>query len=116
MEDPKKLREFLEKESGFSYDTEIPEEIFEECSEALNPTDRTVVTEMYPDAVSYRDSKKRTSVHLTDFRGVERDSKASNVIVAHLEHFNPEYHPILHAVVDTPLWFLRNRILDRNKL
>ena len=110
------LLNFLKDKSGFNYDTEVPEEIFEKEKSKLHITDRTVVTDMYPEAESYRDENRWGSVHLTDFRNVERDELASNVIVAHLEHFNPEHHPILHTIVDLPLWHYRNRIREENKL
>lgn len=109
------LIQYLE-EKGFNYDTEVPEELFVEYREDLEETSRTWVSRLEPDATTYRDSRKRKSVHLTDYRGVEREEKAEDLIVAHLEHFNPEHHPVLHALVDTPLWFYRNRIKEKNRL
>lgn len=107
---------FLKEKSGFNYDTEVPEDIFEKNKSKLHTTNRTVVTEMYPEAESYRDKNRRRSIHLTDFREVKREKMASDVIVAHLEHFNPEHHPVLHFLVDLPLWYYRNRIREENKL
>lgn len=109
------LRRFL-KRKGYGIDTEIDEEMFEESEQELNLTSRTVVDRMYPDARVYRDDQRFSSVHLTDYRGVEREEMRSDVIVAHLELFNPEYHPILHAFVDTPVWFLRNRVFRKSDL
>ncbi len=110
------LAEYLLDRSGFSYDTEIPEKIFEEAESYLHLTDRTTVTNIYPEAESYRDSNSRRSVHLTDFRGVEREEMKSDVIVAHLERFNPEHHPVLHSLIDLPVWYYKNRIREKNKL
>ncbi len=116
MAEPNGLVEYLLDQSGFSYDTEIPEELFEEEKHSLHLTDRTTVTDIYPDAESYRDDEKRKSVHITDFRGVDRDEMKSDVIVAHLERFNPEHHPILHSLIDLPMWYYKNRIREKNKL
>jgi len=110
------LAEYLRENSGYSYDTKIPENLFRKCSDVLEENDRTTVTEQYPEAASYRDDNSRRSVHLTDFRGVERDEMESDVIVAHLERFNPEHHPILHTLVDLPVWYYKNRIEEENKL
>ena len=101
---------------GYGVDTEIDEEMFRESKVELEETSRTVVDRMYPEATVYRDDRRSSSVHLTDYRGVERDEMRSDVIVAHLELFNPEYHPILHAVVDTPVWFVRNRVFRKSDL
>lgn len=109
------LLEYL-KEKGYNLDVRVPPELFEDAREDFEETGRTVVTEMYPEASSYRDDRKRSSIHLTDYRGVERENMKSDVIVAHLEHFNPEHHPLLHTMVDSVLWFVRNRVLRRNKL
>ncbi len=116
MAEAETLVEYLLNRSGFSYDTEVPEELFEKEKNGLHLTDRTTVTDIYPDAESYRDGKKRKSVHITDFRGVDRDEMKSDVIVAHLERFNPEHHPILHSFIDLPIWYYKNRIREKNKL
>ena len=116
MSEIEPIIDYLKDNSGYSYDTEIPEELYLKCEEALEETDRTIVTSHHPNASSYRDSNSRKSVHLTDFRNISRDDKESDVIVAHLEHFNPEHHPILHTLVDFPLWYYRNRIKEKNYL
>jgi hypothetical protein len=110
------LIEYLEENSGYSYDTVIPEEIYEECKDLLEETSRTTVIKHFPDAKSYRDDNARKSVHLTDYRGLEREELESDVIVAHLERFNPEHHPVLHALIDFPIWYYKNRIREKNNL
>ncbi|WP_414837377.1 hypothetical protein ACK3SF_03855 [Candidatus Nanosalina sp. VS9-1] len=107
--------DYLKKHSGYSYDTAVPEELFERCRDSLEETERTRVTKYFPEASSYRDERRRKSVHLTDYRGLERDRMESDLVVAHLEHFNPEYHPVLHTLIDFPLWYIRNRIIERNR-
>ena len=116
MADSGEIIDYLLENSGFSYDTEIPEDLYLECEEAFEETGRTRVTSHYPEASSYRDNNARKSVHLTDYRGLERDDLESDVIVAHLEHFNPEHHPVLHALIDFPLWYYRNRVKEENNL
>lgn len=116
MTDSSSLVSFLEKKSGYSYDTVIPESLFEECEEELEETDRTTVTRYFPEATSYRDNNSRKSVHLTDYRGLERDDLESDIIVAHLERFNPEHHPVLHTLIDLPVWYFKNRIREKNSL
>jgi hypothetical protein len=116
VSDVSPLISFLKQESGYSYDTEIPEELFEKCEDALEETDRTTVTKHFPNAKSYRDSNSRVSVHLTDYRGLEREELDSDTIVAHLERFNPEHHPVLHALIDFPMWYYKNRIREKNNL
>lgn len=49
-------------------------------------------------------------MELKDYR--ERKDFSSN-FVAELEHFNPEYHPLLHALIDVPTWILKNRIFNK---
>lgn len=116
LSDTSPLISFLKEESGYSYDTEIPEELLEKCEDALEETDRTTVTKYFPDAKSYRDDNARVSVHLTDYRGLEREELESDIIVAHLERFNPEHHPVLHALIDFPVWYYKNRIREKNNL
>jgi len=107
---------YLMENAGYSYDIEIPEQLFENNTEFLEQTDLTTVTYHFPEARSYRDSKPRKSVHLQDYRGIDRENRVGDVLVAHLERFNPEYHPILHALIDYPIWFYKNNIREKNKL
>ncbi len=111
-----KLVDYLLENAGFNVDYEIPEELFVENKVNLRETNRSLVNNLYPNATTMRDDRKRKSLHITDYRNVGRDNKISDVIVGHLEHFNPEKHPILHALIDTPLWFVKNRILRKNNL
>lgn len=106
----------LEEQYGRCYDFELSEEDFERLKASLQEARRTIVTDKYPGADSYRDSNRMRSLHVTDYRGVERDDAVSDVIVAHIENFNPEEHPVLHALVDIPLWFYRNRVKEKNRL
>jgi len=108
--------EYLLDNAGFNVDHEVPEELFVENQSQLYETNRSIVNQLNPEAKTMRDDKSRRSLHLTDYRNVERDKKVSNIIVGHVEHFNPEKHPILHAIIDTPLWFIKNRILRKNNL
>lgn len=109
------LRDIL-RDRGYGVDTEIEEDLFEDSSSELQESSRTVVNRIYPDARVYRDDRRFSSVHLTDYRGMEREEMQSDVIVAHLELFNPEHHPVLHSLIDTPVWFLRNRVFRKSDL
>jgi hypothetical protein len=109
------LREFLRRK-GYGLDVEVPEKLFETSLTDLEETSRTTVTRIYPEAESYRDSRRFSSIHVTDYRGVEREDQESDVIVAHLEFFNPEKHPVLHTLIDTPVWFVKNRLLRKSDL
>lgn len=106
----------LETLHGRCYDFELGEEEFERLEPELHNAWRTIVTNRHPDADSYRDDRGRRSLHVTDYRGIERQDAISDIVVAHIENFNPEKHPVLHALVDLPLWFYRNRVKGYNRL
>lgn len=103
------LHAFLRKH-GHAYDVVVPDELFEQAKEELHRTKRTLPK----DGPTYRDDRKRHSIHVTDCRGVDRGEKKGDVIVGHLEHFNPEHHPVLHALIDYPLWWWKNRGIEHN--
>lgn len=107
---------YILDKTGFNVDCEIPEELYEQNQDTLTETSRSIVNQAYPDAKTMRDDRSRKSLHLTDYRSIERENKVSDTIVGHVEHFNPEKHFILHLLVDLPLWFFRNRIVRKNKL
>ena len=93
---------------GYSRDVELSEDIFMQC-DRLEKSNRTYVNKLYKGAVVYRDDKPTTSLHVTDFRESEIDG-----IGAHLEYFNPEYHPLLH-LIDVALWHIKNTLKDQEK-
>lgn len=106
------IQEYL-KDYGYGYDVVVPTELFErQKAEELHESKLALPK----DGPTYRDDRKHHSVHVTDTRGVERGEKKGGVIVGHLEVFNPEHHPVLHALVDYPLWWWKNRILEKNNL
>ncbi len=105
----------LDETGRYTYDLIIPEEVFEENKDELYETDRTTVTDFWPEAKVYRDNNKFNSAQVSDYRGIEREGLVDDVIVGHLERFNPDKAPIRHALIDFPSWQLSNRILeDRN--
>ena len=93
---------------GYSRDVELSEDIFMQC-DRLEKSNRTYVNKLYKGAVVYRDDKPTTSLHVTDFRESEIGG-----IGAHLEYFNPEYHPLLH-LIDVALWHIKNILEDQEK-
>lgn len=107
------LRKYL-NDRGYGRDTGVSGDLLDDMD--VEETSRTSVTKIYPDAKSYRDDRRFSSIHITDYRGVDREDMESDIVVAHLEHFNPEYHPVLHALIDTPLWFIRNRLIRKSDL
>lgn len=113
---PEELLSKLESQHGLCLDFELTLDQFKCLEPKLEETSRTRVTDRYPEAISYRDDRSRRSLHVTDYRGMEREDAVSNVIVAHIENFNPEKHPLMHVLIDFPLWYWRNRIKTRNKL
>lgn len=106
------IKEYLSK-YGHGCDMVIPTELFEQQKDEELHESRLALPK---DGPTYRDDRKRHSVHVTDTRGIDRGEKKGDVVVGHLEVFNPEHHPVLHALVDYPLWWLRNRILEKNTL
>jgi len=116
MESPEELKKYILEEAGHNYDIKIPEELFEENKQHLHETSLTTVTQHFPEALSYRDDEKIDSVHVTDYRGIEREELESDVIVGHLERYNPEHRPVMHALIDYPLWHWKNRIRENTGL
>ncbi len=102
----------LLQQYGHAYDVVIPDDLFEENTDRLHRSSRSLPK----DGPTYRDDRRFHSVHVTDCRGVDRGEKLGDVVVGHLEYVNPEYHPILHALIDYPLWWVKNRILEHNTL
>lgn len=96
------------EEVGYNRDVEISEEVFRECNQ-LKISNRTYVDKLYPGAKVYRDDKPTTSLHLTDFRESDKEG-----IGAHIEYFNPEYHPFLH-MIDVILWHLKNFLEEEER-
>ena len=94
---------------GYSRDVELSVDIFSQC-DRLEVSSRSYVHMLYDGAVVYRDDKPTTSLHITDFRGSKLDG-----IGAHLEYFNPEYHPLLH-LIDLVLWHIKNIFKDHGEV
>ena len=113
---PEELKEYIMEEVGQNHDVKVPEKLFEDNIHYLHETSLTTVTHYFPEALSYRDDEKTDSVHITDYRGIERDELESNVIVGHLERYNPEHRPVMHALIDYPLWHWKNRIKENTGL
>lgn len=111
-----KLKTFLRENAGYGLDYKIPAELFDECKEDLHETNRSLVNTLHPEACTYRDNTQIKSLHITDYRGIERDKHASNVILGHLEFFNPEKHFFLHSLIDFPIWFIKNNLTKNNNL
>lgn|GEM_PF-1528669 len=110
------LGEYVEEHVGFVYDTVIPEDLFEENRDEIYETDTTIVTDYWPEATVYRDKNKYFSVQVSDYRGVEREGLEDDVLVGHLEFFNPDFAPVRHALTDYPLWKYKNRIIEDREL
>lgn len=95
---PDSIQKFLD-EHGHASDVVIPEDLFEaQKADELHRTDRALPK----DGPTYRDGRKRHSAHVTVSHGTDDRGR---VAVGHLEFFNPEHHPILHALIDCPLWY-----------
>ena len=108
------LRNYILSKNGYNYDTEIPEELFEESQERLNKAKRTWVS-----VPSYRDQEKFSSLHISDYRELDRGKDhEEGVIVGHVERFNPDfvYLAPLQTLIDTLLWIWKNRIIEKNSL
>lgn len=88
---------------GAHRDVLVKPEKLEEAVEGLSETGVC----FYENANSFRDGNSIYTVHLTDHRGSETPR---DCIVCHLEWFNPEDHPLLHALFDFPAWVFHNRV------
>lgn len=90
-------------EAGAHRDVFVEPENLDEVLEGLSETGVC----FYDGASSFRDGNSIYTVHLTDHRdaGTPREC-----IVCHLEWFNPEDHPLLHAIFDFPAWVFHNRL------
>lgn len=110
------LGSYVRENAGYGYDMIIPEEVFNEHKDELYETDTTVVTDYWPDATVYRDENKYHSVQVSDYRGVERESLRDEILVGHLEFFNPDRAPVRHALTDYLLWNYKNRIVEDREL
>lgn len=97
------IRSYL-REKGHAYDAVIPDDLFEEEKDTLHQSRRSLPK----NGPTYRDDRRMHSVHVIDLRDI------NGGIVGHLEWFNPEHHPILHTLIDYPLWWWKNRIRERN--
>lgn len=106
----KELRDYIISEGkGYSYDVEIPKELFSKHKDELTETKRTWVN-----ANSFRDDRRIKSLHISDYTTSSRDG----IIVGHVEHFNPEYltGALFHLIIDLPAWFIKNRVLEKRYL
>jgi hypothetical protein len=87
---------------NIDYDVEYSDDIFESFSR----TNLGLGDLIGKDVKSYRDSKGMNSLHVKDYR----DSSSAVDIFVELERFNPRYHPLLHILIDVPIWFLKNKV------
>lgn len=110
------IGEYIEGNAGYVYDVIIPEDVFEENMDELYETERTTVTNHWPDATVYRDDNRFFSAQVNDYRRIEREGLEDDVIVGHLEFFNPDFAPVRHALTDYPLWQYKNRIVEDRDL
>lgn len=92
--------------TGYNRDTVIEEGDFSQALEEMHQTDLSLAFLEHKKEPSYRDKRARKSLHLKDLTQLDMDED----YVAELERFNPEHHPVLHLLVDFPLWFWRNRV------
>lgn len=109
-----KLKNYILSKNGYNHDTEIPEELFKECQDSLTKTKWTWVN-----VPSYRDQEKFSSLHISNYRGLDRNKdRKEDVVIGHVERFNPDfvYLAPLHALVDTFVWFWKNRVVEKNSL
>lgn len=97
---------------GFNRDIEVEKEKWMRAKEELELAESILALPTFEpvEEPTFRDDKSFKSVELKDYSH-RSDFKAD--YVAELEHFNPEHHLILHGLVDVPLWWLRNRLLNR---
>jgi hypothetical protein len=51
----------------------------------------------------YPNDRKQHSIHVTIPPVADETDR---VAVGHLEHFTPEPHPVLHTLIDYPLWWI----------
>lgn len=91
---------------GYNIDTEISRQEFMERIEEMHETDLSLADFQRKNEPSYRDDRARKSLHLKDLSDLDREEK----YIAELERFNPEHHPVLHLLVDFPIWLFRNRL------
>lgn len=97
--------------TGYNRDIEVSEDIWLCAKEELEASKSilglpTILRISQP---IFRDRKRMRSVELKDYR--KRDNFDAD-FVAELEHFNPEKHPVLHAIIDVPIWTVKNRFLN----
>jgi hypothetical protein len=87
---------------NIDYDVEYSDDIFE----PFNRTNLGLGDLIGKDVKSYRDSKPMNSLHVKDYR----ESPSATDIIIELERFNPRYPPLMHILIDFPMWFLKNRV------
>ena len=102
------LLEIIREDVGYGRDVNVSEQLFDECNR-LEISKRTYVDKIFEGAKVYRDDKPTTSLHVTDFRDSDKDG-----IGAHVEYFNPEYHPMLHFL-DVVAWHLKHLFENREE-
>jgi hypothetical protein len=102
------LLEIIREDVGYGRDVNVSEQLFDECNR-LEISKRTYVDKIFEGAKVYRDDKPTTSLHVTDFRDSDKDG-----IGAHVEYFNPEYHPLLH-LLDVIIWHLKHLFENREE-
>lgn len=99
--------------AGHNRDIEVSEELWLCAKEDLKASESSlgIPSLLQINEPIFRDRKRTSSVELKDYH--KRDNFDSD-FVAELEHFNPEHHPILHSIIDVPIWTLKNRLLNKS--
>lgn len=94
------------KQHGFNRDIEIDEDAWREVLEDEFRSSRSLAAVEHRNEPTYRDNMEKESIELKDYRN--RSMEGS--FVAELEHYNPEFRPLMHIIVDVPIWLWKNRI------
>ncbi|MFB6217458.1 MAG: hypothetical protein ABEJ72_10935 [Candidatus Aenigmatarchaeota archaeon] len=102
---PEKLREKLGKK-GLNRDVEIDKKVWDRLMESEHRSSESLAALEHRSEPTFRDNRVKRSIELKDYRW----RKMQGDFVAELEHYNPEFRPLMHILVDFPLWLWRNRI------
>lgn len=88
------------KNAGYNVEVEISKEDFNEYRDYFHTTRLSIASFLFLPQEAYRDSRSRDSIHLKDVRRIGREED----FIAELERYNPEKHPVRHAILDFPGW------------
>ncbi|MFB6208949.1 MAG: hypothetical protein ABEJ56_02300 [Candidatus Nanohaloarchaea archaeon] len=94
---------------GFNRDVVIDHDEWLEERERMHETRLSLAGIEGKDEKTFRDDRFEVSLELKDCSHLDMEGD----YIAELEKFNPEHHPVLHILTDFPVWFLKNRIFNR---